>query len=252
MTQEAYAAVDVETAAQQAGSICQIGAAVFDVNGQPVAGRRREMLVRPPGNLYGPKFSEYHGIKASDTKGAPPWETVAAEIAELTDGLPMVGHNAEYESEQFAAAPGTPAQLLDASLYCSMRLSRYTDPDAAKHSLEECARRYGLRRTGKKQALSDALLSGRLWAALVSKQGWTIPDSFSKMDALPADVGSWEWWQENAPPTDRQVDFLMDLIRESGAKVKVGGKRVRKRRDLHRLPRAEVSRLIDRLKARRW
>lgn len=251
MTQEAYVAVDVETAAQQAGSICQIGAAVFDADGDPVAGRRREMLVRPPDNLYGPEFSKYHGIKASDTKGAPSWETVAAEIAELMGGLPVVCHNAEYESEQFAAAAGTPPQLLDASLYCSLRLSRYTDPGEGKHSLEECARRYGLRRTGKKQALSDALLSGRLWAALVSKQGWTIPDSFSKMDALPADAGSWEWLQEKAPPTDRQVDFLVDLINESGAQVKAGGKKVRKRRDLHRLSRAEASRLIDRLKARR-
>lgn len=149
MTQEAYVAVDVETAAQQAGSICQIGAAVFDADGDPVAGRRREMLVRPPDNLYGPEFSEYHGVKASDTKGAPPWETVAAEIAELIGGLLVVSHNAAYESEQFAAA-GTPAQLLDASLYCSLRLSRYTDPGEGKHSLEECARRYGLRRTGKK------------------------------------------------------------------------------------------------------
>ena len=85
---------------------------------------------------------------------------------------------------------------------------------------------------------------------LAAKKGWGVPDSFAEMDALPAEVGSWEWFREGLSPTERQIDFLVSLIEEKGAKVKLGGKRVRKRRDLYRLSRVEASELIDRLKAR--
>ena len=250
MIKGAFAAIDVETAAKQAGSICQVGAIVFDAAGRPVEGGRREMLVRPPGNRYSPDFSKYHGIKPADTEDAPTWADAAAAIVEIVQGLPLVTHKAEYESEQFAAAEGTPPELLSVSFYCSLRLSRYVDYREGKHTLEECARRYGLRRTGKKGALSDALLAGSLWVKLAAKKGWGVPDSFAEMDALPAEVGSWEWLGERLPPSERQIDFLVSLIEEKGAKVKLGGKKVRKRSDLYRLSRVEASELIDRLKAR--
>lgn len=250
MTEGAFAAIDVEIAAKQAGSICQVGAVVFDDAGRPVEGGRRELLVRPPGNRYSPDFFKYHGVKPEDTEDAPTWAEAAAAIVEIVKGLPLVAHNAEYESEQFAAAEGTPPELLSASFYCSLRLSRYVDDREEKHTLEECARRYGLRRTGAKGALSDALLAGHLWVKLVAKKGWGVVDSFAEMDALPVEVGTWEWLGERLPPTEKQIDFLFSLIEEKGAKVKLGGKRVRKRRDLYRLSRVEASELIDRLKSR--
>lgn len=120
MTEGVFAAIDVETAAKQAGSICQVGSVVFDEAGRPVEGRRRELLVRPPGNRYSPDFSKYHGIKPADTKEAPAWADAAAGIAEIVKGLPLVAHNVEYELEQFAAAEGTPPELLSASFYCSL------------------------------------------------------------------------------------------------------------------------------------
>ena len=250
MTEGVFAAIDVETAAKQAGSICQVGAVVFDEAGRPVEGRRRELLVRPPGNRYSPDFSKYHGIKPADTKEAPAWADAAAGIAEIVKGLPLVAHNVEYELEQFAAAEGTPPELLSASFYCSLRLSRYVDCREGKHTLEECVRRNGVRRAGNKSALSDALLAGQLWVKLAAKEGWGVPNSFAEMDALPAEAGSWEWLQEQLPPTERQIDFLVSLIEESRAKVKLGGKKVRKRRDLYQLSRASASDLIDRLKTR--
>lgn len=85
---------------------------------------------------------------------------------------------------------------------------------------------------------------------LAAKEGWGVPGSFAEMDALPAEVGSWEWLQECLPPTERQIDFLVSLIEERGAKVKLGRKKVRKRSDLYQLSRASASDLIDRLKTR--
>ena len=80
MTEGAFAAIDVEIAAKQAGSICQVGAVVFDDACRPVEGGRRELLVRPPGNRYSPDFFKYHGVKPEDTEDAPTWAEAAAAI----------------------------------------------------------------------------------------------------------------------------------------------------------------------------
>lgn len=108
VSEKSFAAIDVETAVNQTGAICQVGAVVFDGDGRPVEGQRRELLVRPPGNRYDPDFSKYHGINPADTDDAPAWADAAVAIAEMVKGLPLVAHNAEYELEQFAAAEGTP------------------------------------------------------------------------------------------------------------------------------------------------
>ena len=87
-----FVALDVETATR-AGEICQVGLAVF-ADGQLTASMNT--LVRPRRNVFDPRCSMVHGITAADTKKAPTFAEIWAELKLYLDTHPE-------DAEAFAA-----------------------------------------------------------------------------------------------------------------------------------------------------
>src|SRR5688572_15692056 len=87
-----FLALDFETATSQLDSPCELGIAV--VRGGAVR-EVRNWLIKP---RYWPYFSPWnvavHGIKPEHVAGAPRWDGIWAEVAQLLNGATVVAHNA--------------------------------------------------------------------------------------------------------------------------------------------------------------
>lgn len=91
-----FAALDVETANSNRGSICSIGVAI--VRGGAVV-ESREFLTRPPRELdWFDGFNiSIHGIRPEDVATAPSYAAQLEEVCRLVDGLPVIAHNAAFD-----------------------------------------------------------------------------------------------------------------------------------------------------------
>jgi DNA polymerase III subunit epsilon len=90
-----FLALDFETATTQPDSPCELGIAV--VRGGVVR-EVRNWLIKPP---QWPYFSPYniavHGITPQDVAGAPRWNDIWQEVAELLHEQVVVAHNAAFD-----------------------------------------------------------------------------------------------------------------------------------------------------------
>lgn len=96
-----FVAIDVETANRSASSICAI-AAVKVRDGVIVDSRYS--LINPEPNYYSYSCTRVHGLTDEDTWDAPSFGTVWNEWQGWLDGLPLVAHNARFDSGCIAAA----------------------------------------------------------------------------------------------------------------------------------------------------
>ena len=89
-----FAAIDFETANEQATSVCSVGVVV--VRGGEIVDTY-DRLIHPE-----PEYSQWfcrkvHGLGPEDTEDAPVFPHVWAEIEPLIEGLPLVAHNARFD-----------------------------------------------------------------------------------------------------------------------------------------------------------
>lgn len=96
-----FIAIDVETANNEPSSICAIGA-VKVRDGLVVDSRYS--LVHPEPDYYYWRCVQVHGITAEDTYDAPPFDHVWLDWLDWFEGLPLVAHNAPFDSSCIRAA----------------------------------------------------------------------------------------------------------------------------------------------------
>ncbi|MBQ7421822.1 MAG: 3'-5' exonuclease [Prevotella sp.] len=89
-----FAAIDFETANGCRTSVCSVGLVV--VEGGEVA-ERCHRLIRPVPNFYAYRNTLVHGLTFEDTKDAPLFPDVWAEIAPKIRYLPLVAHNRPFD-----------------------------------------------------------------------------------------------------------------------------------------------------------
>lgn len=89
-----FVALDVETANKKRGSICAIGLVKF-INGKIVD--NYESLVNPEEEFDGFNI-HLHGITEDTVKDSPTYPEIVQNIIQFTDGLPVVMHNARFDS----------------------------------------------------------------------------------------------------------------------------------------------------------
>ena len=92
---EDFAAIDFETANGARTSVCSVGVVVVR---QGEITQRFYSLIQPEPNYYSWFCQRVHGLDHSDTDGAPLFPDVWARIAPLVEGLPLVAHNAPFDS----------------------------------------------------------------------------------------------------------------------------------------------------------
>ncbi len=128
-----------------------------------------------------------HGISDGALVGAPPFEEVAGDIAELLDQAVLVAHNAPFDrrflNHEFARLGETVEHL---PFICTMQLSSlWGDPPTRR--LNDCCEYYGVDQGTAHRALTDAhaclgLLTGALTGrsclaelGVAAGESWTLP-----------------------------------------------------------------------------
>ena len=89
-----FAAIDFETANGSRTSVCSVGVVIVR-NG--VVADRFYSLIHPTPNYYAYFCRQVHGLCSDDTKDAPRFPEVWAQIAPHLAGLPLVAHNARFD-----------------------------------------------------------------------------------------------------------------------------------------------------------
>lgn len=116
-------------------------------------------LIDPETEL--PQFiTKLTGITAHDLRGAPTFDQVAGELAEILEGAVFVAHNVRFDysflKQEFSrlGAPFLPRQL------CTVKLSRALYPHERSHKLQSLIDRHGFTYAKRHRAYDDAAV---LW-----------------------------------------------------------------------------------------
>lgn len=172
-----FTAVDVETANDDWGSVCQIGAVRFR-DGQEV--ESRTWLCTPPPGLE--EFADInisiHGITPEDVADAQPFAAAAAELFEFLGEDVLVAHNAQFDSTALRSGLlKASASIPEITLACSLALARDASKagviDVANHKLPTVASFCGAEDFQHHEATADARAAGVIVVDLARRFGHT-------------------------------------------------------------------------------
>ncbi|MER0105233.1 exonuclease domain-containing protein [Corynebacterium sp. KPL2895] len=191
-----FVAVDVETANDNWGSICQIGAVRYR-DGQETASQ--SWLCTPPPGLE--HFAEInisiHGITAADVEGAMPFATAAAELFDFIGSDVIVAHNVQFDSSALrsgllAAGADVPTIPLACSLALSRDASKQGVISVANHKLPTVVKHLGGASFTHHDATEDARAAGTIITRLAQRFGHTgsITDLFTSREFRLGCLGS--------------------------------------------------------------
>ena len=156
-----FVAIDVETANDDWGSICQIGQ----------AGASGSWLCTPPPGLE--RFDALnigiHGITPDDVADAPAFGDVLGDVVAAVGELPVVAHNAQFDMTAFSRACAAAGQPVPHWTFgCSLALARAAKLGISNHRLPTVAAHFGVELAKHHDALSDARACGDIIVGLAS------------------------------------------------------------------------------------
>ena len=177
-----FLVVDVETTggSAQAGDRVTEVAAVF-VHGGVVVDVFHS-LVNPQRTI--PWFiTSLTGIDDAMVRHAPPFATIAGELAEHLAGRVFVAHNARFDwaflSAEYARVATAPLDAIAGAQLCTVRLARRLLSHLPRRNLDAVAWHYGVTIDGRHRALGDARATASVLLGLLR-------------DAEKRDVHTWE------------------------------------------------------------
>lgn len=162
-----FVAIDVETANGNRSSICAIGA-VKVIDGLIVD--RRYSLVCPEPNWYSWACTNVHGLTDDDTWNAPTFGEVWADWQEWLGDLPLVAHNAPFDSSCIREACKIYGlEPPEEPFMCTLQAARRTIPRGlcASKSLDSLCQYLGIPLKNHHNALDDAEAAAKLAVVLL-------------------------------------------------------------------------------------
>ena len=109
------------------------------------------------------------GISNAMVRKAPPAAEVMSKLAEFVGDVPLVAHNASFDSKFLDAEWLRIDQRRRQEFACSMLLARRIYPAAPDHKLGTLVRHLGLPSAARHhRALADAEMTAHLWVRMVS------------------------------------------------------------------------------------
>ena len=149
-----FAAIDFETANSERSSVCSVGIVIVK-NG--VIKDTFYSLVNPEPNYYNYFCTQVHGLTQKDTENAPSFPEVWKLIEPLIDGLPLVAHNARFDSSCLKAVFRTyQMDYPNYVFYDTLSKSRQVLPGWVNHKLPTVAKACGYNLESHHHALADA------------------------------------------------------------------------------------------------
>ena len=150
-----FIAIDVETANREPSSICSIGA--VKVRDGIIVDSRYSLICPEPG-YYDYFCTRVHGLTDDDTWDAPSFGTVWAEWEEWLEDLPLVAHNAPFDSGCIRAACRIYGLEAPSEFLCTLAAARQKIPRGvcASRSLDSLCNFFGIPLDNHHNALDDA------------------------------------------------------------------------------------------------
>lgn len=164
-----FVALNVETANQNWGSICQIGL-VRVVDGEEVA--RESWLCRPPAGLdeFDPFNVGIHGITADAVADSPEVGELIGPLREFVGELPLVAHNAQFDATALRAACVAAGQEIPELMFaCTLAQARATRLDVVNHRLPTLAEFFGVVLDNHHDAAADAAACAGIMVGLARR-----------------------------------------------------------------------------------
>ncbi len=156
-----FVAVDVETANENPSSICAIGA-VKVIDG--IVTDSRYSLICPEPNYYKYFCTRVHGLTDSDTWNAPSFGSVWKDWEDWIGGLPLVAHNAPFDSKCIRSACRIYGLDEPVEFLATLAEARRTIPRGMcpSKSLDSLCDFFGIPLEHHHNALDDALAAAKL------------------------------------------------------------------------------------------
>ncbi|GAB2504020.1 DNA polymerase III PolC-type [Corynebacterium atrinae] len=166
-----FVSFDVETANSDSGSICQVGLIRY-VDGVEVAAE--SWLCAPP-----PAISHFdsgniavHGINPAMVADQPTFADILPRLAEFVGELPLVAHNAQFDTIALERACRSISQAAPPFTFaCSLALSRHAQLGLRNHRLPTVAAALGVALEHHHDASSDARAAGEIVVTLARRAG---------------------------------------------------------------------------------
>ena len=164
-----FVAVDLETTGLEfdKDEIIEVALVRFE-NGEPV--ENVDFLVKPTTAVLRPFIESLTGIKNEDIAEAPDFASVAGKICTFVGDLPLVAHNAIFDSrflKQTMEKVGIP--FGNHPVWDSLTLSRIAYQDVPNHRLDTLVQSLGIERSRAHRALPDADACGKLFVMAYKK-----------------------------------------------------------------------------------
>jgi DNA polymerase-3 subunit epsilon len=141
--------------------------AVVVVDGGEIVDRYQSLMnagVRIPAFI-----AELTGITNAMISKAPPAAKVMRELAEFVGDIPLVAHNASFDSKFLDAEWSRIKQRRQQEFACSMLLARRIYPAAPNHKLGSLVSHLGLPSANRHhRALADAEMTAHLWVKMLT------------------------------------------------------------------------------------
>lgn len=181
-----FVAVDLETTGLdfEKDEIIEVALVRFE-NGAPT--ESVDYLVKPTEAVLRPFIESLTGIKKEDLEGCEDFAAVAGKICSFVGDLPLVAHNASFDSKFLKQTLSKVGIAYDDHVFWdSLTLSRIAYQDVANHRLDTLVQALGIERSRAHRALPDADACGRLFVMAYEKiakmDPWFV-DAFTRMSA---------------------------------------------------------------------
>ena len=175
--EDEWVALDVETTGLSSDDdeIIEVGAVRF--RGAETLDSFHSLV--NPNRKIGAFIRRYTGITQEEVDAAPPFSKVAGRLESFVGGLPIVGHNVDFDLGFLAAKgvrfPGPRADTLELA---------YVLKPSWEYSLEKVAGALGLSHDSPHRALGDAEVTSQVFNLLVEEAGRLDEYSLAEMQRL--------------------------------------------------------------------
>ncbi len=156
------------------------------------------------------------GIRLEMVSKRPPFEDLAAEIAQELEGKIFVAHNARFDYGFLKASFKRAGIDFKPKVLCTVKLSRLLFPEQARHNLDTIISAHHLKMSSRHRALGDADLLLQFWRVCEAKFGRepllkavnqllgnaSLPPNIDKelVDSIPEKPGCYIFYGENKAP----------------------------------------------------
>ena len=165
----AFVALDLETTGLdfEKDEIIEAALVRFE-NGEPK--ENLDFLVKPSTAELRPFIETLTGISKADLEAAPDFATVAGQICSFIGDLPIVAHNALFDSKFLKQTFSKVGISYDTHVFWdSLTLSRIAFQNVPNHRLDTLVAELGIERSRAHRALPDADACGRLFVKALEK-----------------------------------------------------------------------------------